>query len=111
MQEAEGTDEDIDRAVQRALQRAIAAEASLAAAVVAGEVTLVADDEVELSQSQEPQQDPAEAQEEAAARQGGQRQRLRRGHRPDPDQEVRTACMLSPHKAPGHVYITGSTCC
>lgn len=42
LQEAEGTDEDIDRAIQRALQRAIAAEAALAAAVVAGEIDLTA---------------------------------------------------------------------
>ncbi|KAL0024726.1 hypothetical protein WJX77_011758 [Trebouxia sp. C0004] len=43
-QEAEGSDEDIDRAIQRAMQRAIAAEAALAAAVVAGEVDLIAVD-------------------------------------------------------------------
>ena len=55
VQEAEGTDEDIDRAIQRAMQRAIAAEAALAAAVVAGEVDLtVVGNDREGEQAQAP---------------------------------------------------------
>ncbi|KAL0034434.1 hypothetical protein WJX79_002167 [Trebouxia sp. C0005] len=67
-QEAEGSDEDIDRAIQRAMQRAIAAEAALAAAVVAGEVDLTA--EVDDAEGEQVQADDAGGDDQA---EGGSR--------------------------------------
>ena len=63
LQEAEGSDEDIDRAIQRAMHRAIAAEAALAAAVVAGEVDLTVADPF---QEEGPQPEPMAGVETAA---------------------------------------------
>ena len=97
LQEAEGTDEDIDRAIQRALQRAIAAEAALAAAVVAGEVDLTgADpDEQELQEAAAAAEAAEQAGEAGPSRGGVSTRRSAPLHTDDDELEVKAQCIFS----------------
>jgi len=95
LQEAEGSDEDIDRAIQRAMQRAIAAEAALAAAVVAGEVGLTAvnndDEDVQVEVADDEADDQAEGARGSRAGVGTRRSAPRTD---DDDNEVSCAYLM-----------------